>query len=97
MNVAKSFFISGLGTAELQVGQTMGAIRMSNGGSTLSGTITLVDNARIASGATAANTISGKITELAVRDVIHGRPVKNLDALANPQALEQFRDLPELR
>jgi acetoacetyl-CoA synthetase len=42
-------------------------------------------------------TISGKITELAVRDVIHGRPVKNADALANPGALELFRDLPELR
>jgi acetoacetyl-CoA synthetase len=41
-------------------------------------------------------TISGKITELAVRDVIHGRPVKNTDALANPAALEHFRDLPEL-
>ena len=42
-------------------------------------------------------TISGKITELAVRDVIHGRPVANRDALANPAALELFRDLPELR
>ena len=42
-------------------------------------------------------TISGKITELAVRDVVHGRPVKNADALANPDALELFRDLPELR
>ncbi len=42
-------------------------------------------------------TISGKITELAVRDVIHGRPVKNVDALANPQALELFRNLPALR
>jgi acetoacetyl-CoA synthetase len=41
-------------------------------------------------------TISGKITELAVRDVVHGRPVKNADALANPQALELFRDLPDL-
>jgi acetoacetyl-CoA synthetase len=41
-------------------------------------------------------TISGKITELAVRDVVHGRPVKNADALANPQALELFRNLPEL-
>ncbi len=41
-------------------------------------------------------TISGKITELAVRDVIHGRPVKNTDALANPQALELYRNLPEL-
>jgi acetoacetyl-CoA synthetase len=42
-------------------------------------------------------TISGKITELAVRDVIHGRPVSNRDALANPAALDLFRDLPELR
>lgn len=41
-------------------------------------------------------TISGKITELAVRDVVHGRPVKNVDALANPAALELFRNLPEL-
>jgi acetoacetyl-CoA synthetase len=41
-------------------------------------------------------TISGKITELAVRDVIHGRPVKNVDALANPAALDLFRNLPEL-
>jgi acetoacetyl-CoA synthetase len=41
-------------------------------------------------------TISGKITEMAVRDVIHGRPVKNTDALANPAALELFRDLAEL-
>ena len=42
-------------------------------------------------------TISGKITEMAVREVVHGRPVKNVDALANPAALELFRDLPELR
>jgi acetoacetyl-CoA synthetase len=41
-------------------------------------------------------TRSGKITELAVRNVIHGLPVKNVDALANPAALEHFRDLPEL-
>jgi acetoacetyl-CoA synthetase len=41
-------------------------------------------------------TISGKITELAVRDVIHGRPVKNVDALANPAALDLFRNLPDL-
>jgi acetoacetyl-CoA synthetase len=41
-------------------------------------------------------TISGKITELAVREVVHGRPVKNRDALANPEALEFFRNLPEL-
>jgi acetoacetyl-CoA synthetase len=42
-------------------------------------------------------TLSGKITELAVRNVIHGVPVKNVDALANPQALEHFRDLPDLK
>jgi acetoacetyl-CoA synthetase len=42
-------------------------------------------------------TISGKIVELAVRNVIHGEPVKNVDALANPGALEQYRDLPELQ
>ena len=42
-------------------------------------------------------TVSGKITELAVRDMIHGRPVKNVEALANPAALECYRDLPELR
>lgn len=41
-------------------------------------------------------TISGKIVELAVRNVVHGEPVKNTDALANPEALAQFRDRPEL-
>ena len=41
-------------------------------------------------------TISGKITEIAVREAIHGRPVKNTDALANPEALEQFRGRAEL-
>jgi acetoacetyl-CoA synthetase len=42
-------------------------------------------------------TISGKITELAVRDVIHGREVGNVDAMANPGALRWFRDREELR
>jgi acetoacetyl-CoA synthetase len=42
-------------------------------------------------------TKSGKIVELAVRDVVHGRPVKNREALANPEALEHFRDRAELR
>ena len=42
-------------------------------------------------------TISGKIVELAVRNVVHGKPVKNTDALANPQALELYRDLPQLQ
>ena len=41
-------------------------------------------------------TKSGKIVELAVREVVHGRPVKNLEALANPEALEHFRGRPEL-
>jgi len=42
-------------------------------------------------------TLSGKIVELAVRNVVHGHPVKNTDALANPQALELYRSLAELR
>jgi acetoacetyl-CoA synthetase len=41
-------------------------------------------------------TRSGKITELAVRDVVHGHSVKNVEALANPEALAQFRDRSEL-
>jgi acetoacetyl-CoA synthetase len=41
-------------------------------------------------------TKSGKIVELAVREVVHGRPVKNLEALANPEALEHFRNRSEL-
>ncbi len=41
-------------------------------------------------------TKSGKIVELAVRDVVHGRSIKNKEALANPDALEQFRNRPEL-
>ncbi|MCB1783894.1 MAG: acetoacetate--CoA ligase [Alphaproteobacteria bacterium] len=42
-------------------------------------------------------TKSGKITELAVRDVIHGRKIKNVEALANPECLELYRDLQELK
>ncbi len=42
-------------------------------------------------------TKSGKIVELAVRDVVHGRPVKNKEALANPEALDLFADLEELK
>jgi acetoacetyl-CoA synthetase len=41
-------------------------------------------------------TRSGKIVELAVTDTIHGRPVLNIEALANPEALEEFADRPEL-
>jgi len=42
-------------------------------------------------------TRSGKIVELAVRSVVHGEPVRNIEALANPEALEFFRDHPGLR
>jgi acetoacetyl-CoA synthetase len=53
--------------------------------------------ARIVQVADIPRTKSGKIVELAVRNVIHGRPVKQRDALANPDALDLFRDLPDLR
>jgi acetoacetyl-CoA synthetase len=42
-------------------------------------------------------TKSGKITELAVREVVHGRAVKNQEALANPEALDLYRNIPSLR
>ena len=41
-------------------------------------------------------TKSGKITELAVRDIVHGKAINNVGALANPEALAHFKDLPEL-
>ncbi|MCW4151818.1 acetoacetate--CoA ligase [Halomonas sp. 18H] len=41
-------------------------------------------------------TLSGKLVELAVRNVVHGEPVKNREALANPEALALFEDLPDL-
>ena len=53
--------------------------------------------ARIVQVADIPRTKSGKIVELAVREVVHGRPVKNLEALANPEALAHFRDRSELR
>jgi len=53
--------------------------------------------ARIVQVSDIPRTISGKIVELAVRNVVHGKAVKNIDALANPEALELFRDLPELQ
>jgi acetoacetyl-CoA synthetase len=52
--------------------------------------------AKIVQVADIPRTKSGKIVELAVRNVVHGNPVRNLEALANPEALEQFRDRPEL-
>jgi acetoacetyl-CoA synthetase len=42
-------------------------------------------------------TKSGKITEIAVRDVIMGRKIKNIEALANPEALELYKELPQIR
>jgi acetoacetyl-CoA synthetase len=53
--------------------------------------------AKIVAIADIPRTKSGKITELAVRDVVHGREVKNKEALANPEALELYRDLAELK
>ncbi|MBT8136858.1 MAG: acetoacetate--CoA ligase [Gammaproteobacteria bacterium] len=52
--------------------------------------------AKIIAVADIPRTISGKIVELAVRNVIHGRAVQNTDAMANPEALQYFRDLPAL-
>ena len=53
--------------------------------------------ARIVQVADIPRTKSGKIVELAVRNVVHGRPVKNVEALANPEALAHYRDRPELQ
>ena len=52
--------------------------------------------ARIVQVSDIPRTKSGKITELAVRDVVHGREISNTEALANPEALELYRDLPQL-
>jgi len=53
--------------------------------------------ARIVAVTDIPRTKSGKIVELAVRRVIHGRDVTNREALANPEALDLYRNLPELR
>jgi acetoacetyl-CoA synthetase len=53
--------------------------------------------AKIVQVADIPRTKNGKIAELAVRDAIHGRPVRNVDALANPQALNMYRDIAALR
>ncbi len=53
--------------------------------------------AKIVQVAEIPRTKSGKIVELAVREVVHERPVKNLHSLANPEALELYRNLPELQ
>ena len=53
--------------------------------------------ARIVAVADIPRTISGKIVELAVKNIIHGEAVNNLSALANPQALKLFENLPQLQ
>jgi len=53
--------------------------------------------ARIVQVADIPRTKSGKIVELAVRDIVHGRPIRNREALANPEALELYRGLAELK
>ena len=53
--------------------------------------------ARVIQVAEIPRTKSGKIVELAVREVVHNRPVKNIHSLANPEALELYRDLPDLQ
>ena len=52
--------------------------------------------ARIVQVSDIPRTKNGKVVELAVRSVVHGMPVAHTDALANPEALELFKDLPEL-
>jgi acetoacetyl-CoA synthetase len=53
--------------------------------------------AKIVAVADMPRTKSGKLVELAVRNVVHGEPVKNVEALLNPEALEYFRNRPELQ
>jgi acetoacetyl-CoA synthetase len=53
--------------------------------------------AKVVAVADIPRTRSGKITEIAVREIVHGRPVKNTEALANPEALAHFKDIPALR
>ncbi len=53
--------------------------------------------ARIVQVSDIPRTKNGKVVELAVKSVVHGMPVSNTDALANPEALELFKDLDELR
>jgi acetoacetyl-CoA synthetase len=53
--------------------------------------------ARVVQVADIPRTKSGKIVEIAVRSVVHGRPVANREALANPESLDLYVDIPELR
>lgn len=51
---------------------------------------------RILAVADVPKTMSGKVAEIAVRELIHGRPVANVEALANPESLEEFKGIPSL-
>jgi len=53
--------------------------------------------AKIVQVADIPRTKSGKITELAIRDIVHGREIRNTEALANPEALELYKDLDALK
>ena len=53
--------------------------------------------AKVVAVADIPRTRSGKITEIAVREIVHGRAVKNTEALANPEALELYKDLSALK
>ena len=53
--------------------------------------------AKIVAVADIPRTKSGKIVELVVREIVHGRPAKNVESLANPAALTCFEGLPELQ
>ena len=59
--------------------------------------VLLTGTAKIIAVADIPRTISGKISEIAVREAIHGRAVANVDALANPESLALYRDLAALR
>lgn len=52
--------------------------------------------AKVVAVADIPRTRSGKITEIAVREIVHGRAVKNTEALANPEALELYKNIPAL-
>ncbi|WP_298772175.1 acetoacetate--CoA ligase [uncultured Shewanella sp.] len=81
----------------LREGMTLNAVLMDNIKQTIKENTTQRHvPAKIIQVADIPKTISGKMAELAVRNVIHNRPVNNADALKNPEALALFKDLPEL-
>ncbi len=103
---------SSAGVAEVAAGHQHVIVRMTNGElwsfgdisqgqlGLNAGSITATPRhvpAKILQVADIPRTKSGKIVELAVRDVVHGREVRNREALANPESLAEFRDRPELK